>query len=154
MKRNFRNDDTGAVLLETLIAVPILVMFTFVIVQLGYVFFVASTMIHVSQHVSREIAVGSADDETNGVYTTCGSLSGVSADGLISAEKLACDMIGSLRGNFSVLASDTVAGGPASPGNNILVSLQIETSSIVPIDIMGMAASFDNYSVQARHVKE
>lgn len=152
--RGLLKDQSGAVLVETLISLPILVLFTFVIVQMGYVFFVFSTMVHVSQHVSREIAVGSADDETNGTYTACGSLVGVSADGLESAESMACDMIENIPGNFSVLASDTVAGGAASPGDAIQVSIQIQTSSMIPIDVMKMATGFENYSVTARHVKE
>jgi len=154
MMRRFIKDQVGAVLVETLLAMPILVLVTFGIVQLGYVFFVSSTMIHVSQHVSREIAVGSADDETNGSYTACGSLTGVSADGLQSAEQLACNLMDVIPGDFLVFASDTVAGGAALPGDNILVSIQIQTNSIVPIDIIGMAAGSETYSVSARHVKE
>lgn len=154
MMRRFLKDQSGTVLVESLIAMPILVLFTFVIVQLGYVFFVSSTMIHVSQHISREIAVGGADDETNGTYTACGSLTGVSADGLESAESMACDMMANIPGDFSVFASDTVAGGAAMPGDSIQVSIRIQTIAMIPIDAMGMADSFATYSVSARHIKE
>ena len=154
MMRRFVKDQEGTVLVESLIAMPILVLVTFAIVQLGYVFFVSSTMIHVSQHVSREISVGSADDETNGIYTPCASLTGVSADGFESAEQLACDLMAAVPGDFAVFASDTVAGGTALPGANIVVSIQIQTNALVPIDVMGMAGGFENYAVSARHVKE
>jgi len=154
MMRGFLKDQSGTVLIETLISFPILLLCTFVIVQLGYVFFVFSTMILVSQHVSREISVGSADDETNGTYTACGSLTGVSSDGLESAEKMACDLMALIPGNFSVFASDTVAGGAAQPGNVIQVSIQIQTSSMIPIDVMEMATGSENYSVTAGHIKE
>lgn len=153
MKR-FRLDTNGSVLVEALLAMPILVFFTFGIVQIGMFFFIWSTMHEVARHVSRDISVGTLDDETNGVMTACGALSGTSADGRISAEQMACNRVSVVPGNFFVSASDGVANAPADSAALVSVRLEATTASISAIDILGLVTKYDRIAAGAHYIKE
>lgn len=154
MIRRLAKENNGSVLVEAMMVLPIVILISFSIMQIGLAFFVFSSMNITAQHVSREVAVGDVDDETGGTMKSCAALVGVSANGKKSAERIACDFLSNAPGDFSVSVTDGVVGNPASAGGRILVTIQVQMSTIVPVDVWQMFGGTENFGVAMSHVVE
>ncbi len=140
-----RRNVSGAVLVEMAILAPFLVLLFVTVAQWGLIFYTLSSMESASRTAVRQLAVGNADDETNGNLTDCASISGVGPDGNKSAEQIACNQIAGLFGKFSVTATDGTANNFGTKGADARVTLNVEHSSIVifdPFGLMGQSVLF------------
>lgn len=138
---SFRKDSSGAALVEMALLFPILLLLTFGSVQAGLIFYSLSAMESTARVAARAISVGEADDESNGVLTSCTSISGSSANGNKSAEQIACDRLAGLPGDYSVSASDGEAGDFAESGEDISVTVSVNRSDIIVADAFGLLRS-------------
>jgi len=137
----FRNDTSGAAFIEMSLVFPMLLLLTFGGIQFGLVFYALSAMENTARVTARAIFVGEADDESGGALTMCGSISGSSANGNKSAEQIACDMLASLPGDYSVSASDGATGAFADSGEDISVTVSVNRSAIILADPLGLLQS-------------
>lgn len=131
--RNFIRSVRGAVLVEAVFVLPILIVLTLGSIQMSAIFFVMNSMSQFARDGARAMAAG-ADDETGGVLTSCSTLSGTAPDGSVSVEKRVCDMTSIMPGSYLVAANDGVPGGKASAGTEVTVSIQILTNDFIFFD--------------------
>ena len=59
-------DQSGSVMVEAVIIIPVLVTLTFAIIQVGVLLFLLNSINHVTFEAARAVAVGLLDDEGNG----------------------------------------------------------------------------------------
>ena len=94
-------------MIEAAIAVPLFIILVSSIIQLG---FIANSYVQMQDAVrfaAREMSVGRVTSG-GGVYTnTCASASGQAAT---TAQRVVCDQVSALPGNFSVVADQNASG--------------------------------------------
>ncbi|MBB3065577.1 MULTISPECIES: TadE/TadG family type IV pilus assembly protein [Limibacillus] len=105
--KRFRATCQGGVMIEAAIAVPLFIILVSSIIQLG---FIANSYVQMQDAVrfaAREMSVGRVTSG-GGVYTnTCASASGQAAT---TAQRVVCDQVSALPGNFSVVADQNASG--------------------------------------------
>jgi len=147
--QRFCRDESGVVLTETLLVVPVLITLSLIIIYFGAIFHSMSHLERAARIASRELSLGRADDETNGVLTACSLITGVGAAGGVSVEQIACDLAARAPGTLFVMATDGTSGGFGSEGADAVVQLVEPELSIVPI---GVSPSPDSADVFAARV--
>lgn len=133
--RRFCRDNSGVVLVETLLVVPLLLTISLIIIYFSSIFHTMAHLERATRIASRELSVGRADDETNGVLTACSSLTGVAAGGGTSVEQIACDIASQSLGEHFVTASDGTSDGFGSEGADAFVRLVVPELSLLPIGV-------------------
>lgn len=129
--RDFSEDESGVVLLETLLVIPFLTLLLFAIIYFGFLLHAASSMEDAVRVAARELASGRADDETNGTKIACSSVTGTTPSGAQSAEQIACAVVSSLPGDFQVTAYDFNDSGHGNAGDDAVVWLGAPRDSVV-----------------------
>ena len=147
-------DDRGAVMLETVLIVPILVFLTFASIQIAALVFTINSLSHITFEAARAMSVGQLDDETDGYQTNCNSISGLAAGGSSSVEAFMCNKVAILPGTFLVSASDGNAISHGDIGSPITTNLILDTSSILFFDPNDAIANIGFLSASAQQIKE
>ena len=150
----FRLDQRGSVMVEAVIVLPILVFLTFAIIQVGVLLFLLNSINHITFETARAVAVGQLDDEGNGQWLDCTSVSGITSTGKPSAEAYMCGQIGTMGGTFMVAVDDGAASDVAPAGNLIATQLRVVNSSILFFDPTNVFTDTDLLLATAVQVKE
>ena len=147
-------DQRGSVMVEAVIVLPILVFLTFAIIQVGVLLFLLNSINHITFETARAVAVGQLDDEANGQWLDCTSVSGITSSGKPSAEAYMCGQIGTMGGTFMVAVNDGAAADIAPAGNLIATRLRVVNSGILFFDPTNVFADTDLLHATAVQIKE
>ena len=152
--RAWWSDQRGSVMLEAVIVLPILIFLTFAIIQVGVLLFLLNSINHITFEAARAVAVGQLDDEGQGQWLDCTSVSGITSSGKPSAEAYMCTQIGTMGGTFMVAVNDGVASDIAPVGNLIATQLRVVNSGMLFFDPTNVFANTDLLHATAVQVKE
>lgn len=152
--RSYLSSSSGAVLVEALFVIPVLILLTFGTVQIGAIYYVLNTMAEITREGSRAMSVRRFDDETAGVVTNCADLTNTTASGLASVERYMCDRAQILPGAYRVAASDGATTGVADEGSTVTVWLEIDRSQVIFYDPFSSLLNSNTLSVRAVNVVE
>ncbi|NRB17802.1 MAG: pilus assembly protein [Rhodobacteraceae bacterium] len=144
--QRFGRDESGVVLVETILVIPVLLTISLIIIYFAAIFHSMAHLERASRIASRELSLGRADDETNGVLTACSAITGIGAGGGVSVEQIACDLAERSIGTHFVMASDGTSDGFGSEGADAFVQLVVPESSLLPF---GVSPSADDGRVFA-----
>ena len=133
--QRFCRDESGVVLLETLLVIPVLITIALIIIYFSAIFHSMAHLERATRIATRELSLGRADDETNGVLTNCELITGVAAGGGVSAEQIACTIGAESLGTLFVMASDGSNGDFGIEGADAVVQLVVPELSLLPIGI-------------------
>jgi hypothetical protein len=147
-------DQSGSVMVEAVIIIPVLLTLTFAIIQVGVLLFLLNSISHVTFDVARAVAVGQLDDEGNGQWLDCTNVSGGTNSGKPSAEAYMCEQIGTIGGTFMVSVNDGEATDIAPAGNLIAAQLRVTNSPILFFDPTDAFVGMDLLQASAVQVKE
>lgn len=152
--RTYLSSSSGAVLVEALFVIPVLVLLTFGTVQIGAIYYVLNTMAEITREGSRAMSVRRFDDETGGVITNCADLTNTTASGLASVENYMCSRAQILPGSYRVAASDGVTTGVADEGSTVTVWLEIDRSQVIFYDPFNSLLDSNTLSIRAINIVE
>lgn len=138
-RTRFDRDEAGVALVETLLVLPVLTGIFLAIIYFSVTTHTMTLLERSARVAAKDLSVGRADDETNGVLTACSLISGVDAAGNASAEKIACDIVASAPGQHFVSASDGAAGGPGSEGDAATVQISVARSAMFTVSFLPKA---------------
>lgn len=147
-------DHKGASLLETVLTLPLLIMATLMLLQMGISFWVLSSQQQATNEAIRQYSLGYVDDESHGNTMPCNSVSGLTPTGLPSVEAWLCQRLQGIPGEFAVSANDGHATTTSPAGTTLTISTSVDTSSVLLFDLQGVLASLTSQHTTQQRNKE
>lgn len=147
-------NDHASTLLETVLTLPLLIIASLMLIQLGLNFWVLSAQQQATSEALRQFSLGHVDDETNGTLTPCEQLTGMTESGKPSVENWLCQRLAQVPGHYAISADDGYPANISPAGSTLTINTSVDTSSLLLFDLQGLLGALTAQHTKQQRVKE